>query len=145
MFAVLSSIFALARNGTAIAPDEITPEQYETQMAPYKLWWKRQEESFATQLQTTVRAPFGPNPQQYRINDMTILGKPAYQEAYQRNIGNYQPGVNGYLDWKMDPLFNSELNNYADFHMPEASMSTIQKSWQNLKKTRDDPNTFAAK
>lgn len=119
MFAVLSAILTFARNAQDMEPQTILSDQERKQFVPYKLWTDLQEKSFTTQLQTSVRAPFGPNPQQYRINNMDMLKKPRYQESYQRNIWLVQP--TGFIDWRLDPAYNSELNNYADFHTPEAT------------------------
>jgi hypothetical protein len=123
-FAILSFLSLIKNAETGKEGKEIFDENVR-QNDPYILFENRQEQSFATQLQTTVRAPFGPNPQQKYINDMSLLKKEAYQEAYQRNIRNNQDTGTQY--WRIDPLFNSELNNYADFHMPEATIPEIQK------------------
>lgn len=124
MFALLSAILTFARNAEGMEPQTILSDQNKRQFIPYKQWVDLQEKSFSTQLQTSVRAPFGPNPQQYLINNMDMLKKPKYQESYQRNIRLVQP--TGFIDWRLDPVYNSELNQYADFHTPEGTDGQIQ-------------------
>ena len=119
MFTVLTGLLAVARNSEALKPPSLLSQQNKKQWDQTLHWTGLQERSFATQLQTTVRAPFGPNPQQKNINDMSLLRRPQYQESYQRNIFNNQP--TGTEDWRVSNDFNSSLNQYSCFHMTEAT------------------------
>jgi hypothetical protein len=49
---------------------------------------------------------------------MSLLQSPQYQESYQRNIHNLKIGTE---DWRVDPKFNSDINQYASLHMPEST------------------------
>lgn len=102
--------------------DQIMVEQNKKHYNQTLLFTDTQEKSFATQLQTTVRLPFGPNPGQFQINDMSLLQSPQYQESYQRNIHNLQIGTE---DWRVDPKFNSSINQYASMHMPESTAEQL--------------------
>lgn len=72
------------------------------------------EKSFAGQMQTAVRLPFGPNPFQHHINDMSLLKSIKYQKQYQKNLKTLLMDT---LDWRIDPVMNSDKNNYASIHM----------------------------
>lgn len=128
MFSFFIALLSMAKNNVGSRePVNLLFEQNKQQSAPYLLQQDPETKSFEGLSQTTVRMPFGPNPQQRYINDMSLLSSQAYQQDYQRNIGNVTVGTE---DWRVDPLFNSNLNNYASFHMPEANIGQIQKFWE---------------
>lgn len=82
------------------------------------------EKSFAAQKQTTVRMPYGPpNAFQRTIGDPIMLTNPQYQQEYQKNIREIQIDT---VDWRIDPKFNSPLNNNTGcMHIPEQMLASI--------------------
>lgn len=123
MFTLLMGLLGAGSTGLGFKKsDKILFSQNKQQFDQTLLFTDLQEKSFSTQLQTTVRMPFGPNPQQRFINDMSLLKSPRYQESYQRNIWNNQIGTE---DWRIDSKFNSSLNQYASMHMPESTPEQI--------------------
>lgn len=87
----------------------------------------RMQLSMAAQQQTTVRLPYGaPNAYQKTIETpaMLLTNGSEYPRSYQKNIKNIQIGTE---DWRVDPKFNSPINNYASMHMPENNLSSVSK------------------
>lgn len=93
-----------------------------------------EEKSFAGQLHTDIRLPFGPNPRQHTIETTAMIAKPGYRKGYQKNIYNVQPTSN--VDWRLDNDFNSRLNNMTEYHMPEPHVSAISNFWNKRAQQR---------
>lgn len=91
--------------------------QNEPQKLPGVLANEPEEKSFAGQIHTNIRLPFGGNPQQHTIGSVEVFAKKSYHDAYQKNIFNVQP--TGTPDWRMDQDFLSEINNYNEYMIPE--------------------------
>lgn len=84
------------------------------------------EKSFAGQKQCTVRMPFGPpNAYQHTIGDPILLTNPSYQREYQNIKREAEIDT---VDWRIDPKFNSPLNNTpGSQHIPEPMIASISK------------------
>lgn len=83
------------------------------------------------QKQTYVRAPFGANPHQHNVNDMsTVIGKREYQINYQKNITNCYLNTR---NWMIDPVYNSGYNNYNSYHQSESCIPHISNYWMKQK------------
>lgn len=84
------------------------------------------EKSFAAQRQCTVRMPFGPpNAYQKTIGDPIMLTNPDYGREYQKIMREVQIDT---VDWRIDPKFNSPLNNTpGSQHIPEPMIKSISK------------------
>lgn len=91
-----------------------------------------EEKSFAGQLHTDIRGPFGPNPQQKFINNTQQLANKNYHDNYQKNIFNVQPTSN--TDWRLDPNFNGPLGNYTEFMIPEPQKMSRISNFCNKQK-----------
>jgi hypothetical protein len=89
-----------------------------------------QEKSFAGQIHTDVRGPFGDNPYEKYINDFQMLQNPVYPKRYQRNIymlRSQEP------HWELDAYFNSSLNNFNNWVSSEAPYAELSKFWDQRK------------
>jgi hypothetical protein len=87
------------------------------------------EKQMRSQQQTTVRMPFGaPNAYQRTILDPILLTNPNYQKEYQNIMRETQIDT---VNWKIDPLFNSPLNNTpGSQHIPENMIRSIS-NWSH--------------
>lgn len=92
------------------------------------------EKSFMAQKQTSVRLPFGPpNSLQRTIDDPALLlSNPEYGKQFQKNMRNVEFRTQ---EFRVDPMFNSPLNNYSSMHVPECILciSNWAKRSDNLK------------
>lgn len=70
----------------------------------------------------TVRAPFGPNPQSKYINAWDMIDNPLFAHRYQKNIKLLRADE---PDWRLDVYTNSSLNNFGNYHSPEAPYGEI--------------------
>lgn len=134
MFSLLGASLSFLINGISnVQGQKLIEEQTKKSNVPIRLWTDNMEKSFSAQLQTTVRAPFGPNPLEHHINDFGMLKSPEYQASYQKNLGSVTIWT---PDWRIDPIYNSDLNNYSSFTMPEATPEQIQNFNQTIFETR---------
>jgi hypothetical protein len=95
-----------------------------------------QEKSFAGQIHTDVRAPDHYNPYEHYINDFQMLQNEVYAKRYQRNIytlWSQEP------EWKLDPYFNSSLNNFNNYTSSESPWDELSKFQE---KRRDCQNQW---
>lgn len=67
-----------------------------------------QEKTFVGQQNTTVRAPFGPNPDTHYANAPELFFNEPYKWDYLQN--QFELRVEN-QDWRLDPVFSSELVN----------------------------------
>lgn len=84
------------------------------------------EKSMVAQRQDTVRLPYGPpNAYQRTIGFPPMLANPHYQKEYQKIMRECQIDT---VDWRVDPKFNSPLNNTpGSQHIPENMIGSISK------------------
>jgi len=69
-----------------------------------------QEKTFAAQPQTTVRVPYGPNPDTHYINSPEQFFNYGYSVDYVQNLWDLRVEPENF-DWRFDPTENSELVN----------------------------------
>jgi hypothetical protein len=81
------------------------------------------EKSMVGQVPNSVRLPFGPpNAYQHRFEDPHLTQNREYRKQYQKQIREVQIDT---VDWRIDPKFNSNLNNYVQNHQPEDDLGKI--------------------
>lgn len=92
------------------------------------------EKSFAGQIHTTVQLPNKWNPQEKFINDFQMLQNEQYGKRYQHDIytlWSQQP------EWKLDPYFNSSLNNFNNYVSSESPWDELSKFQEKRKDCRN--------